>query len=288
MSSSRAEACPLCDSPDTRLLFRKAGIPYAACRACGFRFSKPPTNTNFPPTLAEYESAYLQYLAGDPADGRNFAALRRSLARHIGLHGARLLDVGCGSGKWVRHLRGTGVEAIGIEPCVPLFQHFLANEDCFLNTTLDNPSLEALGPFDVITAFDVLEHVEDPRGVLRRMAELLEPGGWLFVSLPDAGSPTARIMRQHWHHWNRYHYSYFDRAVLARTAGSLGLQLTRFARPGRHRSLGYVLRYGFEFLLRRRPPALLARFDDWYFPLNLFDTMSVSFQKAGDTNPTAT
>lgn len=285
MSLTPAESCPLCDSSDTRLLFRKAGIPCAVCRDCGFRFSKPQANINFQPSIEQYEDAYLQYLGSDPADQRNFEAACQRIESHTVLRGARLLDVGCGGGKWVRHLRGMGVAATGIEPSVPLYQHFLASESCFRNTTLDDPILDAQGPFDVITAFDVLEHVVDPRSLLRRATALLKNGGWFFVSLPDAGSLTARMMRKHWHHWNRYHFSFFDRVTLTRTARSLGLELASFSRRGCYRSLGYVLRYGFEFLVGRKSPGLLARFDDWHFPLNLYDTMYVAFQKASPGKP---
>src|SRR6266705_3356278 len=50
----------------------------------------------------------------------------------------------------------------------------------------------------LVTAFDVVEHLRDPVGFVRRAAGWLEPDGLLALTLPDAASPTARLMGRHW------------------------------------------------------------------------------------------
>lgn len=264
------------------MLFVKAGIPYRVCETCDFRFSAAASNANFQSSLEEYETGYLQYLNSDPADNKNFLTVWRWMEKRVSLKGMRLLDVGCGSGKWVRYLRGHGVDSSGIEPSEPLYRHFLSDEPFFRQATIDDPQLDQAGPFDIITAFDVLEHVQDPVAFLQRIVVLLKSGGWLFVSLPDAGSVLSRMLGKYWHHYNHYHFSFFDTATLSKTAESIGLRTGDVSWYGRHRSLGYLFRYGFEFMLRRESPAMLSRLDKVYFPLNLYDTMYCSFRKVSN------
>src|SRR4029450_10271708 len=130
------------------------GTDYWKCPDCSFRFATPDRNPNLANTLDEYEDAYLQYLAPDPADAANFDALYRWMRGIKPLEGSRLLDVGAGSGKLVRYLRRRGVDACGTEPSRGLFDRFLAGDGAFTCASLDDGGVPA-GSFDVVTAFDV-------------------------------------------------------------------------------------------------------------------------------------
>ena len=121
-------ACPACDSTATRSRFVKDGIPYYDCPACTFRFSRPASNANFQSSMDGFEDAYVQYLGADAADRKNFQRTCKYIERFSPLAGASLLDVGCGSGKWVRFLREEGIDAAGLEPCGALYDQYLASE----------------------------------------------------------------------------------------------------------------------------------------------------------------
>jgi 2-polyprenyl-3-methyl-5-hydroxy-6-metoxy-1,4-benzoquinol methylase len=268
--------CPLCGR-DAVPLFTKGGAPFFRCPACDFRFARPPSNPNFENRLEDFEAAYLHYLRPEPVDEVNFVALCRWMERFGGL-GGPLLDVGCGSGKLVRFLRGCGVEAYGLEPCRALYDHFLSGEPWFVpGTAADARVLRER--FEVVTAFDVMEHVDDPAAVLGQLANRLAPGGRLYVSTPDVGSLAARLLGRRWHFYGRYHLSYFNPRTLTALAARCGLARTHCSWRGRHRSLGYAARYLFEFVAGRAAPAWLARLDRVTLPINLFDTMYLCFRK---------
>jgi hypothetical protein len=90
--------------------------------------SSPDVNPNLANTIDDFEDAYLRYLEADPSDAANFASLVAWMERRGPLRGARLLDVGAGSGKLVRRFLAHGTIAEGLEPSRSLFDRFLAGD----------------------------------------------------------------------------------------------------------------------------------------------------------------
>jgi 2-polyprenyl-3-methyl-5-hydroxy-6-metoxy-1,4-benzoquinol methylase len=276
---SHGRRCAICQSTDTVVSFTKQGIDYSECRACRFRFSSPDVNPNLANALDDYQAAYLQYLAPEPADTANFDALRVWMNKWCPLRGARLLDVGAGSGKLVRHLTAHGVHAEGLEPSRALFEHFLSGDPNFTCDVLGNYRRSTAERFDAITAFDVIEHVADPVEFLEQVAALLNPGSAFFVSTPDVSSIAARTFGRRWHFYYPYHLSYFSPKTLAAAATRHGLTLVDVRHRGKLRSLGYVVRYAAEFIGGREAPRWAGWFDSWYLPINLFDVMYLCFRR---------
>ena len=270
--------CRLCQSGRERALFVKHGLPRFRCADCGLVFTRPESNPNMRP-LEEFDEAYLQYFADAPADRANFCALTKWLGAFAPLAGARVLDAGCGGGKWARHLRKEGAEAFGLEPSAALFQRFLSGEDFFFHGELGDLRRAGRGPYDIITAFDVIEHTEHPGVFLDDLSALLVEGGVAAISTPDCGSPHARILGRRWHFHHEYHLALFTRETLTRAARARGLEPLHFSRRGRLRSCGYIVRYGFQNLLSRPAPRWAKWLDPVYIPTNLWDVTHMVFRK---------
>jgi 2-polyprenyl-3-methyl-5-hydroxy-6-metoxy-1,4-benzoquinol methylase len=282
MSTSEVR-CPLCGSNRAARLFTKRQTDYWGCGVCTFRFATPDVNPNLTTALEGYEDAYLQYLAPDVSDAANFDVLSQWMAGFAPLEGRRLLDVGAGSGKLVRFLRGRGVDAYGIEPSRPLFDRFLAGDTAFRCATLGELHASDPRTFDIVAAFDVIEHVPDPPEFLRAVTKFLEPGGMFFASTPDVESLTARLFGRRWHFYYSYHLSYLGPRTIARAAAPPGLRLLDVRHRGRLRSAAYMIRYAAEMIGGTQAPRWARWFDGWYIPVNLFDTMYVAFRR--DTGP---
>lgn len=272
-------ACTVCGATNCSPLFTKESIPYYACMECTFRFSLPKHNANFENTIDQFEKSYLHYLDEGPGDVRNFEDLIGWISQFHLLDHASVLDVGCGSGKFVRHLRSQGIAAYGLEPARALYDRFLQDDPYFFNLSLEEYFEGSQREFTIITAFDVIEHTAAPNAMISEMSARLEEGGHLFISTPDSECFHARALGKYWHYYNKYHLSYWSRHTLESFAEGLGLSPRYFRHRSRYHSLGYALEYFWERVLGSRAPEFGPRGRAIYIPFNLYDVMYLCFEK---------
>ena len=147
---------------------------------------------------AEYErGVYRDYVN---ARELKLATMRRRLPLiRAHAHGLRLLDVGCGSGFFLEVALECGFDPAGIElsPVAidlaqPTVRGRIIRGD--VNTVLATDPRR----FDVVTAFDIIEHMFDPLSFLNDIAQVLAPGGLLVLSTPDTGHWLRPLMRSRW------------------------------------------------------------------------------------------
>jgi SAM-dependent methyltransferase len=138
--------------------------------------------------------------------------LRAALQQYVG-RPARLLDVGSADGPSVRWLTATGHRvAVDIDP------RGLARGDV-CGSAIDLPFVD--GAFDVVAAFDVLEHCEPEAGALAEMTRVLTPGGRLLISVPAYQWAWSRFDEL-----NHHHRRYTRRRVVA-AVETHGLEVLR-------------------------------------------------------------
>ena len=110
-------------------------------------------------------------------------AIHAVLRRHARAGGLRVLDVGCGAGNMMHHLAEYGrVTGIEIDPR-PLKLALQRGYDAQLaDATAGFPFPDAR--FDLVAAFDVIEHAQDDERILREAQRVLTPGGHLIITTP--------------------------------------------------------------------------------------------------------
>lgn len=97
----------------------------------------------------------------------------------------RVLEIGCASGHLIDTLAAEGCQAHGIEISTDAQQHLEERFRGRSNPTFEIGDFHQLqGTFDAVLAFEVLEHIEDDDGTVRKWAALLNPGGYLILSVP--------------------------------------------------------------------------------------------------------
>lgn len=218
--------CRACGAPG-RAEFVKRGFVIASCAACGCHFVPDPV-----PDPARYDEDYFAgagecgyggYLQDRPLILANFARRARWIAG-LGA-GARVLDVGAAYGFFVAAARAEGFDAIGLEP-VPPCATFAARElGVEVRTGLIETADLEPASFDVVTMFDVIEHLADPAAALRRIRTLLAPGGLLVAETGDLGGLLRRVVGSGWYYYDPpQHLTYFSVASLGHLLRATGFE----------------------------------------------------------------
>ncbi len=122
-------------------------------------------------------------------------------------HG-RVLDVGCGTGEFLAHLKSRGYLVQGVEPSLKAREQVIANFSIQVVPTLD--LVPAQEQFQVVTLWHVLEHLPDIRTTLKRIFALLADGGLFVIAVPDRESWDAEYYGAHWAAWDvPRHFTHF-------------------------------------------------------------------------------
>lgn len=141
------------------------------------------------------------------------------------LTAGRVLDVGSGYGYFRVALREAGFDDEGLE--VSLHARTVGREAFgqethagFLEDHWDSWSER----FDVVTGFDLIEHVSDPVAFLTKVRDVVRPGGFIGLKTPNVDAPEALVFGPSYHSLKREHLVLFSPASLTEAAGAAGLE----------------------------------------------------------------
>ena len=161
---------------------------------------------------------YTNYSQISPIQFRWQLALLRLFEGPRAHRGARLLDLGCANGRFLEMASGAGFLSTGLDMNSAAAATARAHGLSVIESSFDRVPSSELGQFDVITAWDLIEHVPDLRGTLHKIHSILAEGGCFIFSTPDAGAPRVREQGNRWINFTSFlrHFTYLTQPFLAR------------------------------------------------------------------------
>ncbi|MGC9610772.1 MAG: class I SAM-dependent methyltransferase [Minisyncoccia bacterium] len=193
--------CPACGSAENRKIGKSGIYALNLCDNCGVEYWTPLEH----PGEEFYETNHLH----DIVEARNLQWRHREFLKNHPSAGD-MLDIGCGTGEFLASCRGLGFKVMGVDIAprnvaearnrygIEVFKGTLAG---FIN---EFPGKR----FDVITFFEIVEHLADPKSFFDDVKKLLKPNGCIIMSVPNVdrfGGPKEKeeIPPNHLFRWRK-------------------------------------------------------------------------------------
>lgn len=227
--------CPLCRSADGRPAFGGRKPEYRRCNRCDLLFVADRVGDHAARSV--YAPDYYVLREGATADLAPTVARfrRRTAGDHLErmealVQRGSLLDAGCGEGYFLQEARHRGwTPLFGIDVSEAAARLTLRSTPAVLGSLAAAPF--CAGSFDVVTMFDSIEHVMDPKADFAGAARILKPGGLLYVVTPDANGWFARAMGAGWFQLKpREHFTLFSPRNLSDALTEAGFSEIRVTR----------------------------------------------------------
>ncbi len=210
MLALEERTCPICKTSEESVVFRESTYDESRWTEASFSSRKLPEYMHFrlltcgtcgltygsPVLSAEAAgSAYRTASFEASAESVDAARTHANYLRKEGFEPGAALDIGCGDGAFLRELRRLGFrDVVGVEPSEAPVR--LAADDVrgLIRQEMFDGARFAENSFDLVTCFQTIEHVYEPRALLQDIFRILKPGGKAFLIAHDLRAPSARIM----------------------------------------------------------------------------------------------
>lgn len=286
MSTDSIKACAFCAAPKLTPLFPKGEYRYVVCGTCGGASIDPiplDSATLYGEGYFRNSSTggYLDYERDEPLHLDNARRRMEFIPRLQPGTTGTLLDIGCAVGFFLEHARRCGWSVEGVDVSAWARERARERFGFGVQPTLED---EPASSFDVITAFQVLEHTPDPERVLRQVHRCLRPQGALVIETWDRSSTVARLFGRHWQQVTPPSVIHlFTRDSMRALLERCGFKLTGWHKTTKSVSLGFIgslLAQKYPRLLRPIAPLLQS---DWLsrraLSYSLGDLVTLSAEK---------
>ena len=249
------EACFICGSEAWKKLYKAEDLLHDIdgefclyeCPSCGLVSTQPQLSSQeiekyYPEDYISYPIAVDDEKVWHTRLDRQHGVRRRCnfAIRESGRETGKVLDVGCATGVFLKGMQDRGWEAWGIEP-----SDYAANyavEKLHLNVKHDYLKSDSYEDeqFDLVTLWDVFEHLPNPVQTLEICRKILKPGGVLLLSLPNPQSWDRYLFKEAWSGWDvPRHYYIYRTLSLTQLLDKHGFHFQRIKSfTGRHGAMG--------------------------------------------------
>ncbi len=220
--------CIVCQNSDKtkfRIRFQRSDSTIVQCENCGFHFIPPYFRSTVDYT--EYKS---QDVAAQVKQADMWIKIQRNLLRYQLIHRFKkqgaVYDVGVGFGHFILTGKELGHEVYGVE-LSRANAEFVKNE---LKLEIEQGSFLDVGEdikYDIVTMWDVLEHIDAADEFLKKASRIMPTGGFLFIQVPQWESFFAALLKDKWWAMGLDHVNYFSKKTIKQLLEAHGFKVRK-------------------------------------------------------------
>ena len=190
-------SCNVCSSHDLRTLYLKHKMTVMQCKNCDFVFIHPPPSKE---TQSKYyddsfeKGSYKLYSTAENLKIKT--SEKRFIAFSKYAKGGKLLDVGCATGFFLNLALKKNFETFGVELSEEAIKKANKEHKIFHGILEEAKYDDSF--FDIVTMYDIIEHVLDPSNTIKEISRIMKKDGILAITTPDISSWHAKIMGKNW------------------------------------------------------------------------------------------
>ncbi len=223
--------CPVCRSNRFRPRWNLGKSIFVTCRNCGLILQNPqPLRGHL---AARYDAEYFEY---EKKNEETFFSLMSLGLEDIDFFGSiapglpgppAVLDIGCATGRLLKHFKDAGWATAGAELCVESANYGNAEYGVGIrNAALEDAGFESCS-FSAVHASHLIEHVDDPAAFASEVFRVLRPGGVFVCVTPRADGLQARFFGSSWRSVIEDHVTLFSRRTLRQLLENAGFVIEK-------------------------------------------------------------
>jgi 2-polyprenyl-3-methyl-5-hydroxy-6-metoxy-1,4-benzoquinol methylase len=255
-SSEEITQCQVCGSSERELKFQDGPYSVFTCSDCTFVYVTPRLsgqalidvyNETYWKSDNPKERGYADYAKEAALYLKTYQKRMKLVSKWLPAKG-RILDVGCAAGYFLRVAQQHGHDVHGVELSEAIAQEAIRamGPERVFQGFLDD-AVSARGwqdhSFDLISIWDVIEHVPEPQGLLASIKKLIKPGGKLLLETQNVDSRLARKLGKRWHHYKHdEHLYHFNPHTIQKLLQECGFKVLACdsAYAGKYVSFGFL------------------------------------------------
>lgn len=243
--------CPVCGDSSARLKIKLKGFLIVKCSFCTLeRLHPSPSRTEIRKLYGREYFQKRERFADGGSGYSDYENLRSCLLsesirklKYIQRFTDKknILDIGAGTGVFAKFLklRSYKVDANDASPyaCKKLAKNNINTYEGSVNT-----KVLPKGKHDIVTAWDVIEHLPNLNEAIRAVVQSLKPGGYFFSTSPSTDSFDAKVFGNHWYGYTKIpeHLFFFNKKAITSLLNKHGFDVVDVRSWGFVRSLGFV------------------------------------------------
>jgi 2-polyprenyl-3-methyl-5-hydroxy-6-metoxy-1,4-benzoquinol methylase len=227
---SKRVPCNICGADDFQEVIRGNHHVFVRCNHCGLVYQNPQ------PIIDDLKNRYKNnYFEYEIKNEENFFNLMKCGLRDIGFNDmtpdtfatGNFLDIGCATGMLLDYMRTKGWDVFGVDICKESADYGIQKRGLNITIgTLHDADFSAAF-FSIIHFSHLIEHVTDPKALLREVDRVLEPNGYAILTTPNIDGFQARLFKKRWRSAIPDHLYLFSKTTLSRLLDDAGFTIVK-------------------------------------------------------------